>query len=175
MRFNPYPTEQEAARGCDDVGTSLADVCADSNCHRSWLLGFLPARPSACDRGHVNVVIDRGASRARSQARRRRPLWGRRRPSVTWRSRTQAQERHLKLGALAWLRRAPIPTCSALGRGRRAFGADRLMWGSDFPFVQLNGGQKASLEAVRKFSSALAPEAQDAILGGTARRLFRLP
>ena len=56
-----------------------------------------------------------------------------------------------------------------------AFGADRLMWGSDFPFVQLNGGQKASLEAVRKFSSALAPEAQDALLGGTARRLFRLP
>ena len=56
-----------------------------------------------------------------------------------------------------------------------AFGADRLMWGSDFPFVQLNGGQQASLEAVRKFSSALAPEAQDAILGGTARRLFRLP
>ena len=56
-----------------------------------------------------------------------------------------------------------------------AFGADRLMWGSDFPFVQLNGGQRASLEAVRKFSSALAPEARDAILGGTARRLFRLP
>ena len=56
-----------------------------------------------------------------------------------------------------------------------AFGADRLMWGSDFPFVQLNGGQKASLGAVRKFSSALAPGAQDALLGGTARRLFRLP
>ena len=32
-----------------------------------------------------------------------------------------------------------------------AFGADRLMWGSDFPFVQLNGGQRASLEAVRGF------------------------
>jgi L-fuconolactonase len=56
-----------------------------------------------------------------------------------------------------------------------AFGADRLMWGSDFPFVQLNGGQQASLEAVRTFSSALPKEARDAILGGTARRLFRLP
>ena len=56
-----------------------------------------------------------------------------------------------------------------------AFGADRLMWGSDFPFVQLNDGQKASLEAVRGFSRNLPKAAQDALLGGTARRLFRLP
>ena len=56
-----------------------------------------------------------------------------------------------------------------------AFGADRLMWGSDFPFVQLNGGQRASLEAVRGFARNLPQEAQDALLGGTARRLFRLP
>jgi predicted TIM-barrel fold metal-dependent hydrolase len=49
------------------------------------------------------------------------------------------------------------------------------MWGSDFPFVQLNGGQGASLETIRSFAAALAPEASAAILGGTARKLFRLP
>ena len=66
-------------------------------------------------------------------------------------------------------------THAMLLRAIDILGPERCMWGSDFPFVQLNGGQRASLEAVRKFSSALPKASQDAILGGTARRLFRLP
>ena len=55
-----------------------------------------------------------------------------------------------------------------------AFGPDRLMWGSDFPFVQLQtGGQAGSLDAIRRFAKDLPKPQQAAILGGTAQKLFK--
>ena len=54
-----------------------------------------------------------------------------------------------------------------------AYGADRLMWGSDFPFAQLSGGQGASLDAVAGFCADLPAGQRAAILGGTARALFK--
>jgi len=54
-------------------------------------------------------------------------------------------------------------------------GSRRLMYGSDFPFVQLHEGQYgASVEAVRAWVSELDPEDAARILGGTAAELFNM-
>ena len=53
-----------------------------------------------------------------------------------------------------------------------SFGAQRVMWGSDWPVVDLNGDydswRKASLELIGD------RQGRDAILGGTARAFYRL-
>lgn len=57
-----------------------------------------------------------------------------------------------------------------------AYGADRLLWGSDFPFVALQpGGQAGSLDAARRLAYNLPEASRTAILGGTAARLFKFP
>ena len=188
VRFNPYLWPEQSRSGAwlaDDVGTSLADVCAELKLPIGVMAfgGFSPLVPSIealCARGNVDVVIDHwGFPRAEPGAA----------PSAALKFDKKAfgdlcalgrkhNNLYLKLSAHFRVSSQDAPHTDLQPRfdaAVDAFGADRLMWGSDFPFVQLNGGQKASLEAVRKFSSALAPEARDAILGGTARRLFRLP
>ena len=55
------------------------------------------------------------------------------------------------------------------------FGADRLMWGSDFPYVVLEAGgyegSKAALEAMLEHLGASEADAA-MVLGGTAQKLF---
>ncbi len=188
VRFNPYLWPEQSRSGAwlaDDVGTSLADVCAELKLPIGVMAfgGFSPLVPSIealCARGDVDVVIDHwGFPRAEPGAA----------PSSALKFDEKAfgelcalgrkhKNLYLKLSAHFRVASQDAPHQDLQPRfdaAVDAFGADRLMWGSDFPFVQLNGGQEASLEAVRKFSSALAPGARDAILGGTARRLFRLP
>ena len=187
VRFNPYlwPEKSRDTWLADDVGMRLADVCAELKLPIGVMAfgGFSPLVPSIealCARGDVDVVIDHwGFPRAEPGAA----------PSAALKFDEKAfgalcalgrkhENLYLKLSAHFRVASQDAPHQDLQPRfdqAVEAFGADRLMWGSDFPFVQLNGGQKASLEAVRKFSSALPKEARDAILGGTARRLFRLP
>jgi L-fuconolactonase len=55
-----------------------------------------------------------------------------------------------------------------------AFGPDRLMWGSDWPIVQLAGGyERVWREHTTLFAELDAP-ARAAILGGTAARAYRI-
>ncbi|HEY4162701.1 MAG TPA: amidohydrolase family protein [Dongiaceae bacterium] len=54
------------------------------------------------------------------------------------------------------------------------FGADRVMWGSDWPVVNLAGGYDAWAEATDKLLSGLNAKERDAILGGTATQFYRL-
>jgi aminocarboxymuconate-semialdehyde decarboxylase len=57
----------------------------------------------------------------------------------------------------------------ALAAGREFFGAEHILFGSDYPFVPI----ELSLHPVRIWD---LPEAEKAlILGDNARRLFRLP
>jgi predicted TIM-barrel fold metal-dependent hydrolase len=63
----------------------------------------------------------------------------------------------------------------------KAFGPNRLMWGSDFPFVTL-GGQTRTQDALTYEQAAAVPSfwsvegldgaAMEALMGGTAARLF---
>ncbi|WP_349606154.1 amidohydrolase family protein [Cupriavidus sp. DF5525] len=53
-----------------------------------------------------------------------------------------------------------------------AFGAPRLMWGSDFPVVSSREGYGNALALVRECLLDHPAAVRDAILGGTARRVF---
>ena len=55
-----------------------------------------------------------------------------------------------------------------------AFTPDRLLWGSDWPVVTLAASYAGWWEATRERLAGLDREAQDRILGGTARRFYRL-
>jgi L-fuconolactonase len=55
-----------------------------------------------------------------------------------------------------------------------AFGADRLMFGSDWPISLLAGGYERTWWAVTEMVSGLDAHEQGAILGGTASAFYRL-
>ena len=54
------------------------------------------------------------------------------------------------------------------------FGPARLMWGSDWPVVNLAGGYYQWLRWTQKWLGKLSPEAGDAIMSQTARSFYRL-
>ncbi len=54
------------------------------------------------------------------------------------------------------------------------FGADRLMWGSDFPPVASREGYANALNWTRDIFKGQPAEVLDNVFGGTARRVFRL-
>jgi L-fuconolactonase len=54
------------------------------------------------------------------------------------------------------------------------FGADRLIWGSDWPVCTLAASYDAWVEAAEKLLAFCRPEERAAILGGNAARLYRL-
>lgn len=54
-----------------------------------------------------------------------------------------------------------------------AYGADRLMFGTDFPYVtQEEIGYKGAVETVSSWMSGRSEEEKNAVMGGTAERLF---
>lgn len=55
------------------------------------------------------------------------------------------------------------------------FGADRLVWGSDWPVLELAGSYSQWLLETRQLLAGLSPQAQAAVMDGNARRLYRLP
>ncbi|HLK24143.1 MAG TPA: amidohydrolase family protein [Caulobacteraceae bacterium] len=55
-----------------------------------------------------------------------------------------------------------------------AFGADRLMWGSDWPVVNLNGSYAGWWGAAEALLVDLSGDERDAILGGTASVFYGL-
>jgi L-fuconolactonase len=54
------------------------------------------------------------------------------------------------------------------------FGADRLMWGSDYPPVSAREGYANALRWTRAGLAGLTQSQLDAVFGGTATRVFRL-
>lgn len=54
------------------------------------------------------------------------------------------------------------------------FGPDRLLFGSDWPVCLMNGSYEKVVSETRRVLDAVAPDHADAILEGTARRLYRL-
>lgn len=55
------------------------------------------------------------------------------------------------------------------------FGAERLMWGSDFPLVGSREGYANALGWTRSAIVATRPDAEERVFGGTARAVFKLP
>jgi L-fuconolactonase len=54
------------------------------------------------------------------------------------------------------------------------FGPERLMWGSDWPVLNLNGDYTQWFDAARRLTAHLEASAQQAIFGDTARGFYRL-
>lgn len=54
------------------------------------------------------------------------------------------------------------------------FGANRLMWGSDWPVVNLACDYEAWWEMTQQYLAPLDRAAREAVLGGTARRFYRI-
>ncbi|HEU0256713.1 MAG TPA: amidohydrolase family protein [Microbacteriaceae bacterium] len=54
------------------------------------------------------------------------------------------------------------------------FGPDRLLWGGDWPMSIPHGGYRPTWEALRPLVAELSVGEQEALLGGTARQLYRL-
>ena len=54
------------------------------------------------------------------------------------------------------------------------FGPERCLWGSNFPIEKLWTDYASLIDAYRRALANLSPAAQEAIFGGTARRLYRL-
>ncbi|MDA1282254.1 MAG: amidohydrolase family protein, partial [Chloroflexi bacterium] len=50
--------------------------------------------------------------------------------------------------------------------------SDRLMWGTDFPFIVEQTGYTKGWEIADKIQPAMGPGLADQILGGTCERLF---
>lgn len=54
------------------------------------------------------------------------------------------------------------------------FGPDRLLYGGDWPISELAGGYARTWEAIDGLLSELDSDARDAVLGGTAQRIYGL-
>lgn len=52
------------------------------------------------------------------------------------------------------------------------FGPDRVMWGSDWPVLNLAGDYDAWVAASDQLFSGLSAPDKDAVYGGTARRFY---
>ena len=82
---------------------------------------------------------------------------------------------HVKLsGFHHWCReRYPYPDGLPFAEAAvRAFGADRCMWGSDFPHVLAGCGYVRSRHLLAREATFLSKEELDLVMGGTAERLW---
>jgi L-fuconolactonase len=72
----------------------------------------------------------------------------------------------------------PAPQLPATRRWARhvveRFGADRVLWGSDWPVLELASDYRAWWIEAQAALADLGPGERDAVLGGTAQRVYRL-
>lgn len=64
-----------------------------------------------------------------------------------------------------------LPACDA---ALECFGPERLLCGSDWPVALLNGDYDRVWEATTRIAETMAPGDEAALLGGNARRVYRL-
>jgi L-fuconolactonase len=55
---------------------------------------------------------------------------------------------------------------------RTCFGPQRMMWGSDWPVVNLAGGYARWLAAAKTLTADLSPDEKASVFGGTAARIY---
>lgn len=57
-------------------------------------------------------------------------------------------------------------------RALEVFGTERLMWGSDWPIIDLAGGYRRAFEAMQEIASDWTPAEHEAVFGGNAARFY---
>ncbi|GAB2557820.1 amidohydrolase family protein [Rhodanobacter koreensis] len=84
---------------------------------------------------------------------------------------------HCKLSGLLTQLEAKLPDNAIddyVGHLFARFGAERLLWGSDWPVVTLRGDYGHWLALAQTYTRALAPAFEEHVFGGNARRFYRL-
>lgn len=76
--------------------------------------------------------------------------------------------------ATSWDFRCPV-ALGSFSRLLKGLGADRIMWGSDWPPVGNHITYKQSLEIVRTFADGLDDAGRALVLGENAIRVYRIP
>lgn len=85
---------------------------------------------------------------------------------------------YLKVSALPALSRKPFPhrdTWEWVKMVYDCFGAERLMWGSDFPLTARGAAYRRGLDTLMLATNWLEGRDLDSLVGGTARSLYKLP
>lgn len=83
---------------------------------------------------------------------------------------------YVKVSNMNRMSKAPYPHADTFEIVRRvydAFGPQRLMWGTDFPFVMESCGYEPALDLVRKHLEFLTEDDKSWILGRTAAQVWR--
>jgi L-fuconolactonase len=153
-----------------DVRASLAEAGRRGlafDVHDAWPRHLDRATRVAADLPDLTLVLDHLAKPPRE--RDDFPAW---RTSLT---RFAAQPN--TIGKLSSLRRPDAPfTVDALREtfdlALDSFGADRLMYGGDWPMTIPDGGYQPTWEIMRSLLAELSDSEQNAILGGTAGRVY---
>ena len=132
--------------------------------HLAPFMKFLKLYPD------LPIVIDHGAKPA--IAKGRFDTWAKAMREIAADPRV-----HCKLSGLVteakrnWHQREIKPYADLL---IEVFGPNRLMWGSDWPVVELAGGYERWLEVTENFVGRLNTGERNAILGGTATKFYGL-
>lgn len=134
--------------------------------HLAALAAFVDRYPN------LSVVVDHGAKPAIVKSREGFSAWA---PGIT----ALARRPHVfcKLSGLlteAGTRTGWDDLLPFVDHLIAAFGPHRLMWGSDWPVVELAAPYKTWSDYVGRYISRLSGDEQDRILGGTAREFYRL-
>ena len=156
-----------------EVRASLAEVARRGlpfDVHDAWPRHLDRATGVAKDLPELTLVLDHLAKPPRG-----RDDFGAWRTSVTA---FAAQPN--TIGKLSSLRRPDAPyTTDALREvfdlALDLFGPDRLMYGGDWPMSIPDGGYAPTWQVLSDLIGELSASEQDAILGGTASRVYRLP
>ncbi len=153
-----------------DVRASLAEVASRGlafDVHDAWPRHLDAATRLAADLPELNLVLDHLAKPPRGH-----DDFGAWRASIT---RFAAHPN--TVGKLSSLRRTDQPfTVDALREvfdlALSAFGPDRLMYGGDWPMTIPSGGYQPTWQVMSALIDELSTTEQDAILGGTAARVY---
>jgi L-fuconolactonase len=153
-----------------DVRESLAEVARRGlvfDVHDAWPRHLDRATRVAADLPDLTLVLDHLAKPPRG-----RDDFG------TWQaSMTRFAAQPNTIGKLSSLRRPDTAfTVDALREtvdlALDSFGADRLMYGGDWPMTIPDGGYQPTWEVMRSLLAELSDSEQSAILGGTAGRVY---
>lgn len=188
VRLNPYLwTTQEGDWIEDDFGTALFEACAALDNMPIGIMAFGGLMPLA---NHIEslaakypslpVVLDHWAFPRGNPAASPSPdlkfdsgAWARLLEMA------KLPNLYVKISALFRVSSQPAPYADLEPRFRellQTYGPNRLMWGSDFPYVVLQpGGYAAQLDAVKTWTLNALPDRTDhvdSIMSGNAKRLF---
>lgn len=159
---------------CDDALRAVAQLGLTFDAlvkprHLPYLIRLAERHPD------MKLVVDHGAKPAVAAGRNGSEF-------AKWRANlkelAQSPRVHCKLSGLVteagpeWTTEDLEPFVEVLWE---TFGGERLMWGSDWPVVELAGGYDVWWSAAHRLLGSLTVEQRDAVFGGNAATTYGLP